>query len=318
MTDEAHFHSSSRKASDMSQSSSIYEIHDERFRHLIVASAGLEELYSDCRWAEGPVWFADTQCLIFSDIPNQRMLRWVEGGGVSVFRSPSNFTNGNTRDRQGRLISCEHGGRRVVRTELDGTSTVLADSYQGKRLNSPNDVVVRSDGSIWFTDPTYGILSDYEGFRAEPEQATHNVYRLDPHTGVLEAVITDFGQPNGLAFSPDESLLYVADSASSHDPKAPRHIRVFDVSQDGRVIGHRVFCEIDNGLPDGFRVDITGNVWTSAGDGVHCFSPEGTLLGKIKVPQTVANVAFGGSRRNRLFITATKSLYSVYLAVNGI
>jgi Gluconolactonase len=302
----------------MPQTNSIYEIHDERFRRLTVASSALEELYSGCRWAEGPVWFADTQCLIFSDIPNERMLRWVPGGGVSVFRAPSNFVNGNTRDRQGRLVSCEHGGRRVVRTELDGSLTVLAESYRGKRLNSPNDVIVRSDDSIWFTDPTYGIMSDYEGYKAEPEQETRNVYRLDPSTGDLEAVATDFGQPNGLAFSPDETKLYVADSASSHDIAAPRHIRVFDVVDGRRLSNGRVFCDVDNGLPDGFRVDVEGNVWTSAGDGVHCFSREGKLLGKIRVPQVVANVAFGGPRRNCLFITATRSLYAVYLAVNGI
>nr|CAD6406186.1 SMP-30/gluconolactonase/LRE family protein [Rhizobium sp. Q54] len=302
----------------MPQTNSIYEIHDERFRRLTVASSALEELYSGCRWAEGPVWFADTQCLIFSDIPNERMLRWVPGGGVSVFRAPSNFVNGNTRDRQGRLVSCEHGGRRVVRTELDGSLTVLAERYREKRLNSPNDVVVRSDDSIWFTDPTYGIMSDYEGYKAEPEQETRNVYRLDPRTGELEAVVTDFGQPNGLAFSPDETKLYVADSASSHDVRAPRHIRVFDVIDGRRLANGRVFCDVDNGLPDGFRVDVEGNVWTSAGDGVHCFSPEGKLLGKIRVPQVVANVAFGGARRNCLFITATRSLYAVYLAVNGI
>ena len=302
----------------MPQKLSIYEIHDERFRQLIVASARLEELYGECRWAEGPVWFADLNCLIWSDIPNQRMLRWVPDGGVSVFRFPSNFVNGNTRDRQGRLISCEHGGRRVVRTEVDGTLTILADRYQGKRLNSPNDVVVRSDGSIWFTDPTYGIKSDYEGYRAEPEQATRNVYRLDPETGALDAVITDFGQPNGLAFSPDETSLYVADSASSHDVTAPRHIRVFDVVGEMTVANGRVFCSLDNGLPDGFRIDVQGNLWTSAGDGVHCFSPEGTLLGKILVPQTVANLTFGGPRRNRLFITATTSVYSVFVATNGV
>mgnify|MGYP001461215814 FL=1 len=302
----------------MPQTNSIYEIHDERFRRLTVASSALEELYSGCRWAEGPVWFADTQCLIFSDIPNERMLRWVPGGGVSVFRASSNFVNGNTRDRQGRLVSCEHGGRRVVRTELDGSLTVLAESYRGKRLNSPNDVIVRSDDSIWFTDPTYGIMSDYEGYKAEPEQETRNVYRLDPSTGDLEAVATDFGQPNGLAFSPDETKLYVADSASSHDIAAPRHIRVFDVVDGRRLSNGRVFCDVDNGLPDGFRVDVEGNVWTSAGDGVHCFSREGKLLGKIRVPQVVANVAFGGPRRNCLFITATRSLYAVYLAVNGI
>lgn len=302
----------------MPQKLSIYEIHDERFRQLIVASARLEELYGECRWAEGPVWFADLNCLIWSDIPNQRMLRWVPDGGVSVFRFPSNFVNGNTRDRQGRLISCEHGGRRVVRTEVDGTLTILADRYQGKRLNSPNDVVVRSDGSIWFTDPTYGIKSDYEGYRAEPEQATRNVYRLDPETGALDAVITDFGQPNGLAFSPDETRLYVADSASSHDVTAPRHIRVFDIVGEKTVANGRVFCSLDNGLPDGFRIDVQGNLWTSAGDGVHCFSAEGTLLGKILVPQTVANLTFGGPRRNRLFITATTSVYSVFVATNGV
>jgi len=301
----------------MSQTSSHYEIHDDRFRHLIVPSSGLEELYSDCRWAEGPVWFSDLQCLIWSDIPNQRMLRWVKDGGVSVFRTPSNFTNGNTRDRQGRLVSCEHGGRRVTRTEIDGSITVLADSYEGKRLNSPNDVVVRSDGSVWFTDPTYGIKSDYEGFRAEPEQATRNVYRLDPETGEIDAVVTDFGQPNGIAFSPDEKILYVADSSSSHDPSAPRHIRAFDVVDGRQLKNSRVFCDIDNGLADGFRVDVDGNVWTSAGDGVHCFGPDGKLLGKILLPQTAANLTFGGPRRNQLFITATKSLYAIFLATTG-
>jgi gluconolactonase len=301
----------------MSQTSSPYEIHDDRFRHLIVPSSGLEELYSDCRWAEGPVWFSDLQCLIWSDIPNQRMLRWVKDGGVSVFRTPSNFTNGNTRDRQGRLVSCEHGGRRVTRTEIDGSITVLAESYEGKRLNSPNDVVVHSDGSVWFTDPTYGIKSDYEGFRAEPEQATRNVYRLDPETGEIDAVVTDFGQPNGIAFSPDEKILYVADSSSSHDPSAPRHIRAFDVVDGRQLKNSRVFCDIDNGLADGFRVDVDGNVWTSAGDGVHCFGPDGKLLGKILLPQTAANLTFGGPRRNQLFITATKSLYAIFLATTG-
>ena len=300
----------------MSQNASIYEIHDDRFRYLTVGSAGLDELYDGCRWAEGPVWFADLNCLLWSDIPNQRMLRWSEGT-VSVFRSPSHFTNGNTRDRQGRLVSCEHGSRRVTRTEVDGTITVLADRFQGKRLNSPNDVVVRSDGSVWFTDPTYGIMSDYEGFRSDVEQATRNVYRLDPTTGELDAVVTDFGQPNGLAFSPDETMLYVADSASSHDVNAPRHIRVFDVVDGKRLANSREFCTVENGLPDGFRIDVAGNLWTSAGDGVHCFASDGTLLGKILVPQTVANLTFGGPRRNRLFITATRSLYSVYLATSG-
>ena len=296
---------------------SIYEIRDPRFRRLVVGSAALDELYTGCRWAEGPVWFADLNCLIWSDIPNERMLRYSQDGDVSVFRPRSDFTNGNTRDNQGRLVSCQHGQRRVVRTEIDGSITVLADSFQGKRLNSPNDVVVKSDGTIWFSDPNYGIMSNYEGFKAEPEQATRNVYRLDPASGALTAVCTDFGQPNGLAFSPDEKKLYIADSAWSHDPDWPRHIRAFDVRDDGTLSGGRELCVVDQGLPDGFRVDIDGNIWTSAGDGVHCFAPDGTLLGKILVPQGVSNVTFGGPRRNRLFITATKSLYAVYTATTG-
>jgi len=296
---------------------SHFEVHDARFTALFVGSAQLEELDSSCRWAEGPVWLDDMQCLLWSDIPNQRMMRWVPGGGVSVFRSPSNFSNGNTRDRQGRLVSCEHGPRRVTRTEPDGSITILADSFEGKRLNSPNDVVVRSDGTIWFTDPTYGILSDYEGYKSDPEQSRRNVYRLDPDSGELTAVVGDFLQPNGLAFSVDETRLYIADSGASHDPAAPRHIRVFDVV-DGRTLTNgRVFCSIDTGIPDGIRVDNQGNLWSSAGDGVHCFSPDATLLGKIKVPQTVANLTFGGPRRNRLFITATRSVYAIYLTTNG-
>jgi gluconolactonase len=296
----------------------FYEIHDPRFRDLVVSSAALEELYSGCRWAEGPVWFDDASHLLFSDIPNQRILRWVEGGGTSVFRSPSNFANGHTRDRQGRLLSCEHGLRRVTRTEVDGTITVLADSHDGKRLNSPNDVIVRSDGSVWFSDPSYGILSDYEGFKADEEQESRNIWRLDPQTGSLSIMASEFLQPNGLAFSPDERHLYVADSGASHAPEAPRHILVFDVSDDGRSLSKgRIFAEIDKGIPDGIRVDVAGNLWSSAADGVHCFSPEGILLGKILVPQVVANLTFGGPRRNRLFITATTSLYSIYTTTTG-
>ncbi len=296
---------------------SLYQIDDLRFIHLTVGSARLEELYSGCRWAEGPVWFSDANQLLWSDIPNQRMLRWAPEAGVSVFRQPSNFANGHTRDRQGRLVSCEHGMRRVTRTEVDGTITVLAERYQGKRLNAPNDVVVRSDGTVWFTDPTYGILSDYEGYRSDPEQPTRNVYRLDPLTGELDAVVTDFNQPNGLAFSPDEKILYVADSGASHDQVLPRHIRAFDVVDGRRLANDRVFALIDNGIPDGIRTDIAGNLWSSAGDGVHCFAPDGTRLGKILVPQTVANLTFGGPRRNRLFIAATNSLYSIYVTATG-
>jgi gluconolactonase len=295
---------------------SIYQTDDPRFGNLHNGSAGLDRIATGLRWAEGPVWFDDLQCLLFSDIPNQRMMRWVPGGEVSTFRAPSNFTNGHTRDKQGRLVSCEHGTRRVTRTESDGSITVIADSYLGKRLNSPNDVVVHSDGSIWFTDPTYGILSDYEGYQAEPEQAARHVFRCDPVTGDLTSVVDDFGQPNGLAFSPDEALLYVADSAASHDPHAPRHIRVFDVA-GGRLTNGRVFAKIDKGLPDGLRTDMQGNLWSSAADGVHCFARDGTRLGKVLVPEGVSNLTFGGPRRNRMFITATTSVYAIYLMTNG-
>ena len=297
-----------------------YQIDDDRFRHLIVGSSQLDKLYGGCRWAEGPVWFNDLGCLLWSDIPNQRILRWSDNGlngqAVSVFRQPSNFANGHTRDRAGRLVSCEHGLRRVTRTEIDGSVTVLADGFQGKRLNSPNDVVVHSDGSVWFTDPTYGILSDYEGYRSTQEQVAHGVYRIDL-SGTVTLVADDFGQPNGLVFSPDESKLYIADSAFSHDPQAPRHIRVFDVA-GARLIKPAVFAHIDAGLPDGIRMDQDGNVWSSAADGVHCFAPDGTRLGKILVPECVANLTFGGPRRNRLFIAATSSLYAIYVAATGV
>jgi gluconolactonase len=276
----------------------------------------MEEIASGCLWTEGPVWFADHGCLLFSDIPNERMLRWTPGVGVSVFRQPSGFANGHTRDREGRLVSCEHGGRRVVRTEADGRLTVLAAAHEGRRLNSPNDVVVGSDGAVWFTDPDYGILSDYEGYRAEREQAGCFVYRIDPVTGAVAAVATDFARPNGLCFSPDEGFLYVAESGQSHDPAVPAVIRRFRV-EGARLAGGEVFATLDNGLPDGIRCDTEGNVWSSAGDGVHVFAPDGVLLGKILVPQRVSNLCFGGPRRNRLFITATRSVYAVYVAATG-
>lgn len=294
-----------------------YEYYDKRFYDLTVPIAEVEELYSGCRWAEGPVWFGEHNTLVWSDIPNRRLLRWSEGAGVSVFRTGSNFANGNTRDRQGRLVSCEHGTRRVSRTEPDGAITTLADSYQGKRLNSPNDVVVKSDGTVWFTDPDYGIMSDYEGFRSEREQDGCFVFCLNPETGEMHPVATDFAKPNGLAFSPDESILYIADSGLSHDPDGPHHIRAFDVTPGNRLENGRVFCEVSPGVPDGFRVDDRGNVWTSCRDGVLCYAPDGTALGKIRIPQMVANLTFGGPMRNRLFITATKSLYAVYVATNG-
>ena len=237
-----------------------YEYYDNRFYDLTVPIAEVEELYSDCRWAEGPVWFNEHSTLVWSDIPNRRLLRWIEGHGVSVFRTETNFINGNTRDRQGRLVSCEHGGRRVIRTEPDGSITVIIDSYDGRKLNSPNDVVVSSDGTIWFTDPNYGIMSDYEGYRANMEQKGCYVYKVSPDTGAVQVVADDFIKPNGLAFSEDEKILYIADSGRSHDPDGPHHIRSFDVSGENTLSNSRVFCEVEPGIPDGFRVDIYGNV----------------------------------------------------------
>lgn len=292
------------------------ESYDRRFTFLINGTAEIELLYDKCRWAEGPVWFNDSNQLIWSDIPNNRMMRWVPGGGVSVYRENSNYSNGNTRDRQGRLVSCEHGGRRVTRTEADGSITVVADSYKGKRLNSPNDAVVKSDGSIWFTDPIYGIMSDYEGHKGEQEQDGCYVFRVDPKNGKLTVVADDFVRPNGLAFSPDESILYVADSAVSHDPDAPSHIRKFRVGKDGKLTGGKVFATVE-GVPDGFRVDTDGNVWTSAGAGINVYAPSGDLLGRINFPQTVSNLTFGGPKRNRLFIPCTHHVYSMYVTATG-
>jgi len=293
------------------------EYHDQRFHHLVVGSARKESLFDNCRWAEGPVWFRDMNMLVWSDIPNNRMLRWVPDGGVSVFRADSNYSNGNTRDREGRLITCEHGARRVSRTEYDGSITVIADSYKGKRLNSPNDVVVKSDGTIWFTDPSYGIMSDYEGHKAEPEQDGCYVYRVDPKSGKIAVVADDFVRPNGLAFSPVESILYIADSGGSHWPDTPPHIRAFKVGKDNGLKGGKPFCVLKQGFPDGFRIDTAGNLWTSAGPGIDCFAPSGDLLGRIKFPQMVSNLVFGGPKRNRIFVTCTHELYSVMVATTG-
>ncbi|HKP26825.1 MAG TPA: SMP-30/gluconolactonase/LRE family protein [Dongiaceae bacterium] len=302
----------------MAANDGLYEVFDKRFKSLMIGIAHLDKLADGCIWAEGPVWFADGGYLLWSDIPNNRMLRWTPETGVSTFRAESNNSNGNTRDRQGRLVTCEHLTRRVTRTEPDGSITVIADKHKGKRLNSPNDVVVKSDDSIWFSDPSYGIMTEFEGSRSEQEQGGCYVYRVDPKSGEIATVVEDFVKPNGLAFSPDEKILYVADSAASHDPNAPHHIRAFDVVDGRKLANSRVFCDIKGGsIPDGFRVDVNGNVWTSA-DGVECYAPDGTLLGRIKVPEVVANVTFGGKRRNRLFITATTSLYAVYVNTTGV
>lgn len=296
--------------------SDFYEVLDPRFNRLFNGNAQVDKLYTGCRWAEGPAYFAAGRYLVWSDIPNDRMLRYDEtDGSVSVFRAPAGNTNGHTVDRQGRLVSCEHGGRRVSRTEFDGAVVTIADSYQGKRLNSPNDVVVKSDNSIWFTDPSYGIDSDYEGNKAESEIGACYVYRVDPATGAIEAMITDMTRPNGLAFSLDESQLYVADTGRTHG--GPANIKVYDIGADGRPTNGRVFTEPTVGLFDGFRLDAAGRIWTSAGDGVHCYDPDGTLIGKVKVPEVVANVAWGGPKLNVLYICGTTSLYAVRLMVNG-
>ncbi|HKH96007.1 MAG TPA: SMP-30/gluconolactonase/LRE family protein [Beijerinckiaceae bacterium] len=294
------------------------EILDPSFANYRIFSAAVERLATGLRWAEGPVWFGDARCLLWSDIPNNRIMRFdEETGGVTVFRKPSDFANGNTRDREGRLVTCEHGGRRVTRTEYDGAVTVLMDSFEGKRLNSPNDVVVKSDGSIWFTDPVFGILGNYEGVQAEPELG-QNVYRIDGQTGEATIVAADVRGPNGLAFSPDESILYLVESRATPN----RLILAFDV--DGRKLkNQRVFIDAGPGTPDGFRVDVDGNLWCGWGmgsdelDGVMVYNREGGLIGRIKLPERCANVCFGGRRRNRLFMAASQSIYALYVNTQG-
>ncbi len=291
---------------------------DDSFNALRLPLAKIERLATGCRWAEGPVWCGDARALLWSDIPNNRILRWdEESGAVSVFRKPSNYANGATRDRQGRLVHCEHGGRRIVRTEHDGRLTTLADRFDGKRLNSPNDVVCKSDGSIWFTDPTFGILGYYEGAKAEPELPM-NVYRLDP-SGELAVVAEGINQPNGLAFSPDESVLYIVESRS-----VPRKILACDVVKDRSLTNRRVLIDAGPGTPDGFRCDIHGNLWCGWGmgeaglDGVHVFNPDGKLIGCIDLPERCANLCFGGVFRNRLFMAASTSVYALYVNTQGV
>ena len=295
------------------------DVIESEFSDCLIGHARVERLWTGARWSEGPAWFAAGRYLLWSDIPNNRMLRWDEtDGSVSEFRNPSNNSNGNTVDRQGRLVSCEHLSRRVTRTEHNGAITVLASRVDGKRLNSPNDVVVKSDDSVWFTDPSYGIMMDYEGDRAESEIGACYVYRIDPASGEVSRVAEDYVKPNGLAFSPDESQLYIADTGGTHQPDGPAHIRRHNVKADGSLDAGPVIAECNSGFFDGFRLDRDGRIWTSAADGVHCLSADGHLLGKILIPEFVANVCFGGPKLNRLFICGTTSLYSVYLSVNGI
>ena len=296
------------------------QILDERFAPCRIFSGAVERLYTGCRWAEGPVWFGDGRYLLWSDIPNDRILKWEEETGeVSIFRRPSNYANGNTRDRQGRLVTCEHG-RRVTRTEYDGTVTVLAERYEGKRLNSPNDVVVKSDGSIWFTDPPFGLLGHYEGHKAESE-VPQAIYRIDGASGELGVVADDVLGPNGLCFSPDERLLYVVESRGQPN----RKILAYDLGADGKTIsGKRVLIDAGpGGTPDGMRCDVDGNLWCGWGmgsaalDGVLVFAPDGTKIGRIALPERCANVCFGGAMRNRLFMAASQSIYALYVNTQG-
>jgi gluconolactonase len=293
---------------------------DPRFEKYYLYNARVERLAEGFRWAEGPVWFGDGRTLLWSDIPNDRIMRWdEETGAVGLFRKPSRFANGNTRDRQGRLVTCEHGGRCVSRTEYDGTVTVLVDRYEGKRLNSPNDVVVKSDDTIWFSDPQSGIRNNYLGVKTEPELPT-NLYRFDPKTGNTTIATSEINFPNGLCFSPDETRLYVVESGSR-----PRHVHVFDVVEDGTALANgRVFIDCgEKGRPDGIRCDVDGNLWAGWGegpglDGVVVFAPDGDLIGQILLPERCANLCFGGLRRNRLFMASYTSLYSLFTNAEGI
>jgi gluconolactonase len=288
-----------------------FEVLDDRFRGTR-GDRWVECLYTGCRWTEGPAYFPAGRYLVFSDIPNDRILRWDETTStVGVFRQPAGYANGHTVDRQGRLVSCEQGPRRVTRTEHDGSVTVLADNWDGKRLNSPNDIVERADGSLWFTDPSYGIDTNYEGHQADSEIGACHVYRLDPASGALRMVADGFDRPNGLAFAPDERKLYIVDSRR-------QHMRVFDVTGDSDLAGGEVFATCDAGNFDGIRLDAAGRVWAAAGDGLHCFDPDGTLLGKLHIPEVVANFTFGGAKRNHLFICASSSLYSIMVNFHAV
>jgi gluconolactonase len=300
---------------------------DKRFAKIKIGNAAIERLYTGMRWAEGPAWNGVGKYLVWSDIPNNvQMRRLEEDGHVSVLRNPAGYSNGNTFDREGRQISCEHGNRRVARYEYNGKVTVLADKWQGKPLNAPNDVVVHPDGGIWFTDPGYGALLDYEGFKG-PLELKEAVYRIDPRTLKMDLVTDELFKPNGLCFSPDYKKLYIADTGASHYEKAPKNIKVFDVVDAKKLQGGREFISMEYkgqaGMADGIRADMEGNVWVGAGwvgagyDGVHVFAPDGTRIGMILLPEICANVCFGGPRRNRLFMTASQSLYAVYVETQG-
>jgi gluconolactonase len=290
----------------------VFEIHDPVFAHYVLDNASLEILADGFRWIEGLVWMGDAGCLLFQDLPRNRTLRWIEDAGVSVYRAPSAFANGQTRDLEGRLIACSHLDRCLYRTELDGTLTRLVDRHDGKRLNAPNDVAVRGDGTIWFTDPLYGIQNDYEGRRQVSEQPPA-LYRFDPQNREITVACGDFDGPNGLVFSPDGSRLYVSETGDQTGAHPRQYIRAFDVDAGGRLEGGGIFHKIAPGYADGLAIDSDGNVWSSAGDGVHCIAPDGHLLGKIRVPFRVSNLTFGGAARNRLFIGGSHTLYAIFL-----
>jgi gluconolactonase len=293
-----------------------FEITDPRFAHYILSNARLETLAGGFRWIEGLVWMGDADCLLFQDLPRNRTMRWVENCGVSIYRAPSANANGQARDREGRLIACSHLERCLFRTELDGSITRLVDRHAGKRLNAPNDVTVKSDGTIWFTDPLYGIQNDYEGIRQKSEQPPA-LYRFDPATGDIRVAAGDFDGPNGLVFSPDETKLYVSETGDQTGDHPKQFIRVFDVASDGRLSGGGIFYKITPGYADGLKMDVDGNLWSSAGDGVHCIDPSGTLMGKVLVPYRVSNLAFGGLHKNRLFIGGSHTLFAIFLNRRG-
>jgi gluconolactonase len=297
--------------------STCTESYDPRFEALVLFNAELDVLAEGFRWLEGPVWFGDHRCLLFSDIPSNRTLRWSEQHGISTFLEPSDFANGQTRDLEGRLIQCHHRSRCLTRHEHNGEITTLVSQARGQRLNAPNDVVVKSDGSIWFSDPLYGLMNDYEGGRQTSEQAPA-LYRLDPATGVAQAMASDFDGPNGLAFSPDEQLLYVAESGAPGASEPRQYIRRFHVNSDGMSLsGGEVFHKISPGWADGFRVDEHGNLWCGAADGVHVIAPDGVLIGKVLVPKRVSNLCFGDRYGSRLFLCASTAIYSLFTNTRG-
>jgi gluconolactonase len=290
---------------------------DPAFNALVLPNAPLLCLGEGFAWLEGPVWFADANQLLVSDLPNDRILRWTEGGGVSVFRTPAHFANGHARDRQGRLVGCSHGLHAITRTELDGRETILVDRHLGRRLNGPNDLAVHADGAIWFTDPLYGLSTDYEGGKRVSESAPA-VYRFDPASGELSIVADDFEGPNGLAFSPDGALLYIAETGTQFAAEPTQHIRVFDVRNGKTLANGRVFHTVSPGYSDGFSMDEAGRLWSSAADGIHCIDSDGHLLGKILTGDTVSNLVFGGRNRSRLFICASQRLLAIYTNVRGV